>query len=68
MSAKQIYDENKIIELYKKFGSFNRAALSAGCSPTKLKEIIVKNNIEINIYKPLSFNINSKLKVGRING
>lgn len=68
MAKKQIFDEDKIIELYKKYGSYSRAALSAGCSPTKLKEIIIKRGIDINVYKPASININPKYKGAKING
>jgi len=57
MAKKTIYDENRIIELYKKYGSYHRAALSAGCAPDTVKKIIIKNNIEIHTYVPSRFNI-----------
>lgn len=49
--AKEI-DINKAVYLYKKYGSMNRAALSLGCSPIKLKRVLVENNIEIVTPKP----------------
>lgn len=60
--AKKIYDEEKIIELYKKYGSYNRAALSAGCSPGTVKKIIIEKGIEVNVYVPARYNIKTILK------
>lgn len=54
-------DEKRAIELYHKYGSVSRAALSAGCSPPYLKKILIANNIEIVKPKPVRFNINSRL-------
>ncbi|MDW7673202.1 MAG: hypothetical protein SCK28_01575 [Bacillota bacterium] len=54
-------NEQRAIELYEKYGSLNRAALSAGCSPGYLKKILLNNNIEIKKPKPYRININSRL-------
>jgi len=50
-------DINRAIELYHKYGSMNRAALSVGCSPVKLKQILTENDIEIKQYKAARWNI-----------
>jgi hypothetical protein len=60
MKNKEI-DEVRAVALYKKYGSLNRAALSAGCSPQFLKKILIQNNIEIVTPKPSRFNINCRL-------
>ena len=58
----KIYDEDRIVELYKKYGSYNRAALSAGCSPGKVKSVILGKGIEVKEYVPARFNIKTTLK------
>lgn len=50
-------DVNRAIELYEKYGSMNRAALSLGCSPVKLKQILIENGITIKKYKAARWNI-----------
>jgi rRNA maturation protein Nop10 len=57
---KKVYDEKRALELYEKFGSMNRAALSMGCEPSTLKEILIKNGVEIKKYTPKRFNINGR--------
>jgi predicted HTH domain antitoxin len=51
MAKVKMIDKNRAIELYEKYGSMNRAALSLGCSPAKLKQILLENEIEIKQYK-----------------
>lgn len=53
-------DEQRAIELYKKYGSLNRASLSLGCGPAKLKKILTEHSIEIKRPAPVRFNINSR--------
>ncbi|MFT9496624.1 hypothetical protein [Anaerosolibacter sp.] len=59
---KENFDEKRAIELYGKYGSLNRAALSAGCSPAYLKKILIKHGIEIKTPPPFRMDINSRLK------
>lgn len=57
MTNIKMIDKNRAIELYEKYGSMNRAALSLGCSPAKLKQILVENGIKIKKYKAPRWNI-----------
>jgi len=50
-------DINRAIELYDKYGSMSRAALSLGCSGPYLKKMLVKNGVEIKKYKPARWDI-----------
>lgn len=50
-------DINRAIELYEKYGSMNRAALSLGCSPIKLKQVLLENKVEIKVYKAARWDI-----------
>ncbi len=50
-------DVKKAIELYNKYKSMNRAALSFGCSATKFKKILVENGVEIKKHKPPKLNM-----------
>lgn len=59
MARAKYIDVNRAIELYKKYGSLNRAALSMGCSPWKLKNVLVENGIKIKSYVAPRWNINS---------
>lgn len=45
-------DTKRAIELYKQYGSVNKAAMKIGCCAKTLRKILVENNIEIN--KPKS--------------
>lgn len=56
---KKQFDEARIIELYKKYGTLTRTALSADCSPTTVKKILIKNGVELNTYIPPRLHINS---------
>ena len=49
---KLVIDVDKAIEVYDKYGSMNRAALSLGYSSVKLKQVLVENGVEIKKYKP----------------
>ncbi|MFT5872798.1 MAG: hypothetical protein ACI8WT_001735 [Clostridium sp.] len=65
MGKEKIIDINRAIELYKKYGSMNRAALSLDCSAIKLKQVLVENGIEIKKYKPAKWDI--KFGASKIN-
>lgn len=52
-------DINRAKELYEKYGTLARAALSLGCSSTTLKRILVANGVEIKPYVAKRWNINS---------
>ena len=54
-------DVNRATELYEKYGSMNRAALSLWCSPVKLKQVLVENGIEIKKYKAARWDINRRV-------
>ncbi|AGK97377.1 hypothetical protein [Clostridium pasteurianum] len=46
-------------ELYEKYGTLARAALSLGCSPTTLKRLLIENGVEIKPYVAKRWNVNS---------
>jgi len=50
-------DIDRAIELYEKYGSMNRAALSLDCSGPYLKKVLVANGIEIKKYKAARWDI-----------
>lgn len=54
-------DEKRVMQLYEKFGTLSRVALSCSSSPETVKKILIKNGVEIKKYKPKRFNINSRL-------
>ncbi|WP_066619697.1 hypothetical protein [Clostridium magnum] len=56
---KKQFDEARIIGLYEKYKTLQRTALSADCSPTTVKKILVKNGIELNTYKAPRLHIGS---------
>ena len=58
---KVVVDVNRAIELYDKYGSINRAALSVGCSPIHLKKIFIENNVQIKQPKAVRFNIKKRI-------
>lgn len=45
-------DTKMAIELYKQYGSVNKAAMKIGCCSKTLRKVLVANNMEIN--KPKS--------------
>lgn len=51
-------DVERAIELYNKYGSINRAALSMDCSAAKLKRVLVENGVELKKHKPPRLNMN----------
>ncbi|EDK35310.1 hypothetical protein [Clostridium kluyveri] len=51
MRRAKAIDVNRAIELYNKYGSLNRAALSVDCAPTTLKNILIENGVEIKRHK-----------------
>ncbi|WP_461206897.1 hypothetical protein [Clostridium sp. DL1XJH146] len=55
----QVTDE-RILELYEKYRTLNRTALSAGCSKYYVKKILIKHGVELKKYKPRNININSR--------
>lgn len=57
MAKRKIIDLHRAIELYNKFGSLNRTALSLDCSPTTLKKLLIDNGIELKKYKPAKLNM-----------
>ncbi|APC41081.1 hypothetical protein [Clostridium estertheticum] len=65
MANVKTIDVNRAIELYEKYGSMNRAALSLGCSPVKLKQILIENKIEIKIYKAARWD--TKARANKVN-
>lgn len=59
MGKKLNIDINRAKELYEKYGTLTRAALSVGCSATTLKRLLIENGVEIKPYVPKRWNINS---------
>ena len=57
MARRKIIDVHRAVELYDKYGSLNRAALSLDCSPTTLKKLLVNNGIELKKHKPHRWNM-----------
>lgn len=58
MGKRANIEVNRAIELYEKYGSLNRAALSLSCSPVTLKKLLIENGVEIKKYTPKHWDIN----------
>ncbi|AGK97975.1 hypothetical protein [Clostridium pasteurianum] len=59
MPRKVNVDVNRAKQLYEKYGTLSRAALSLDCSPTHLKKVLVNAGVEINPYKAEKWNMKS---------
>lgn len=59
--SKKFIDKEKIISLYRKYGTLNAVAMRTGHASLTVKKILVENGIEINKYVPVRWNYKERL-------
>ena len=60
--AKKIYDTEKVVYLYEKYGSLTDVRMRLGYSPNIIKKILLENGVEIKKYVPKRWDINLSKK------
>ncbi|MBU3155155.1 hypothetical protein [Clostridium estertheticum] len=50
--AKKVYDTEKILYLYEKYGTLTAVHMRLGYAPTTIKKILLENEVELKKYVP----------------
>lgn len=58
----KVYDIEKILYLYEKYGTLNAVRMRTGYGSKKIKEILIGRGIELNKYIPERWDFKEKLR------
>ena len=58
--AKKVYDLDKILYLYKKYGTLQAVQMRLGYAPTTIKRLLLENGVELKKHVPVRWDIKQK--------
>jgi len=58
--AKKIYDIEKILYLYEKYGTLTAVHIRLGYAPESIKKILAENGVELKKYVPAGWDIKQR--------
>jgi len=59
---KKIYDTEKILYLYKKYGTIQSVQMRLGYAPATIKKLLLENGVELKKHIPVRWDIKQNLK------
>jgi len=59
--AKKVYDTEKVVYLYKKYGSLTAVHMRLGYAPGTIKKILAENGVELKKYTAARWDIKNKI-------
>lgn len=60
--AKKIYDVEKVLYLYEKYGTLIAVHMRLGYAPGSIKRILAENGVELKKYVPVSWDIKQRFQ------
>ncbi|MBZ9633044.1 hypothetical protein [Clostridium sp. FP1] len=60
--AKKIYDTEKVLYLYEKYGTLTAVHMRLGYAPRSIKKILLENGVELKRYVPERWDIKQSFK------
>jgi len=59
--AKKIYDTEKVLYLYEKYGTLTAVHMRLGYAPPTIKKILLENGVELKKHIPVRWDIKNKI-------
>lgn len=59
--SKKIFDVDKVLYLYEKYGTLAAVHMRLGYAPTTIKKILLENKVELKKYVPARWDIKQRL-------